>query len=652
MSDDLPPGFVLDRRPAEQAGASDLPPGFVLDKAAEQPASAAQPERHGVAGAWDEIKKRFNEPITSASDFLSPLKIAGGMYRSAVSAATLPNDVISGRTALPSRGGLPGSIPEGSPGADEAMGRVRDMAMIANPVNPAVRAGEGWAAAGREIAGPHLPGAIKSQAVLVRPPPQSPANIRPTQTAVDLGAPLPIGVASENRAVQGLTQAARQLPGVGAQIDNRIANTVDKAGEAVKGIAGELSAGGATDRASVGAATRPSLKGVIDDNNAKIDYVYSTLRSVIDPDKTTQLPNTAGTLRQIIAARTAAKVSNPEAGLDDVIKLVNPIRNNLGQVKSVGASFNGLQRARSDLGNSINFAAANPGFNVGDAKRLYAAMSQDMAHIVTRNPVPGVTPKQSLDVLRAANAAASQLIEHNKNLQNLVGMKTDEGVVGSIISAAQEKTGNVRLLAQLRHSMPKEDFNQISGVAISELGHSPATGEFSLGKFVTGWGKMSDRAKALLFPDAQHRQMLDNISNLGQKLKGGDQYRNTSNTARASGLGDMIKMAGGAAAALAASGDPTALLGLVGAVGGGYVLAKALGKPAGAASIARWIRAEKAHNLAPSPVTRIAMTRAGSDLVTNMAGTANMRVEEFVRLLQSPIKTHSEEQNSDASPGL
>jgi hypothetical protein len=640
MSDDLPPGFVLDRAPAEHTGASDLPPGFVLDKAEDH--APPKPERPSV---WDAIRQQFNEGPTTASQIFSIPRLAGVLYHSAVSGAKLPNDVMAGRVALPSKEGVPYSAPEGSPGGDQALGRVRDMMVFANPVNPAIRSGGGWAAAGREIIGPIPPGAPRYQPI-VKPSPPVP-NVRPTQTAIDLGAPLPVGIASENRAVQGLTQAARQLPGVGASIDSAVANTVEKAGGAVKEIAGDLS-GGVTDRASVGAIMRPSLKDVIAENNAKIDYVYSTLRNVIDPEKATQLPNTAGTLRQIIAERTAAKVVNPEAGLDDIIKLVNPIRNAKGQITSMGASFNGLQRARSDLGNSINFAAANPGFNVGDAKRLYAAMSQDMMHIAKRNPVPGVTPQQSVDVLRAANAAASQLIERNKSIQNLVGIKTDEGVVGSIINAAQEKTGNVRLLAQLRNSMPKSDFEKISGVAVSELGHSPATGEFSLAKFVTGWGKMSDQGKALLFPDPQHRKMLDNIANLGQKIKGGDQYRNTSNTARATGLGDMIKMGGGAAAALAASGDPTALLGLVGAVGGGYVLAKALARPAGAASIARWIRAQQAHNLAPNPITRTAMVRAGSDLIHNMAGVANMKVNQFIRSLQGPMKAPAENEKPES----
>lgn len=59
-------------------------------------------------------------------------------------AVTLPGDVAAGRAQLPSAGGvMPGSVPEDDPMASQAIGRVFDLATIANPVNPAVRAGSG-----------------------------------------------------------------------------------------------------------------------------------------------------------------------------------------------------------------------------------------------------------------------------------------------------------------------------------------------------------------------------------------------------------------------------------------------------------------------------------------------------------------------------
>ncbi len=75
------------------------------------------------ASAWNDIKKA-----------------GAGLYNSVVSGATLAGDAASGKAQLPSSQGVPGSVPFGDP--NSAGLRVADMAMMANPVNPAVRSGD------------------------------------------------------------------------------------------------------------------------------------------------------------------------------------------------------------------------------------------------------------------------------------------------------------------------------------------------------------------------------------------------------------------------------------------------------------------------------------------------------------------------------
>ena len=286
------------------------------------------------------------------------------------------------------------------------------------------------------------------------------------ETAQSLGAPLPIGLATDNRAVQAATQAARQLPIVGQKIDTKTGETIAAAGQSVQNLADEL-AGGITDRAATGAILRPSLKGVVEANNSRVDEAFSSLRGMIDQSEPVgELPRTTAVLGEIVKQRSAAGQRNPFAGLEDVKNLVDQ-----------GATFDGLQRARSDIGNSLQFGEANPGFNAGDLKRVYGAMSADMDSVVRQSVHPGVAPEAASRALAQANKTAAPLFEFNKSLQRLMNIRNDEGVVGSVVRSAQDKTGNVKLLAQLRATMPAEDFQTSRRNRTRRIGAQPLNRE-------------------------------------------------------------------------------------------------------------------------------------------------------------------------------
>jgi len=475
------------------------------------------------------------------------------MVKAAISGLTLPGDVYQGKVSMV---GEDGHI------NPDVIGRSAELAMVAQPTS--VAAGTGSAIAREAVlAGPRVT--------------EFGPGITAAQTANELGAPLPVGLASENKAVQATTQAARQVPFVGPKIGEQVAKTVEAAGGKVNDIADQMS-GGVVDRASAGAAMRPAVKGVIESNNSRIDDAFSSLRNMLDQSATAELPATEKVLNKIVAERTAAGQTNPKAGLEDIHNLVDQ-----------GATFDGLQRARSDVGNALNFGAANPGFNAGDLKRVYGAMSRDMESVAAQSAKEGIEPKAAVQALKDANATAAPIIEFNKTLQNLSGIKSDEGLVGSLTKAAQDKTGNVKLLAQLRNTMPKEDFEQIGGVALSELGHNAASGRFSLNQFTSKWNALGDRAKSVLF-SPEHKSTLDNIAAMGAHLKDADKFANTSNTAGAVAMGDFLKMGAVALGTLAATGNPTPLLiGLTGA-GGGALMAKILARPATASSVSKWMR--------------------------------------------------------------
>lgn len=531
-------------------------------KPAEDKGTFLHPKRPTSEG-WQYTRERLMQ---------YPGLVAGAIADALEAGPKLMGDVVEGR------------VPATSP---EAITRSLDAASFATPVTPARLTGAqiarrtAMADADRAaIAGGAPGGAPMFNPAHVDPdivPP--PASAEAAQISKDLGAPLPSGLVSGSPAVQAATQAARQLPFVGQQIDERVAGTIRAAGEKVGGVAEDLSGGPVPGRAVTGANTRSSLQSVIDRNNDQIENVYNDLRAnYIEGHKFANLKSTKATRDAILKERRGAGMSNPNAGLADINELL-----------SSGRSFNALVRARAEVGKIIGLAKnnPNPGFNVGDFKRLYGSLTSDMENAVRANGRIGVHPDQAAAAFRNANSAAQQIIDRNASIQRILNIKSDEQMVGHIINAAKDRTGNARVLWELRNQMPVKDFEEIAGLGLSELGHNPTTNTFSLAKFARGWNDMGDFAKSTLIRDQSHRKALDDIAKLGSFLKDADKYANTSGTGRATALAGLLGAGGGAVMSL----EPAKILAVLGGAGAGLTLARVLARPTTASSLRRWLSA-------------------------------------------------------------
>lgn len=557
-----------------------------------QDALDAGREQHPIASFAGELTGAAAVPLPGLAAAAAPVRIGRGMVAGGLGGAAY---------------GAGSGISEGKSAEDIAA--------------QAAKAGAGGAVLGGAFGG--LLGPRAAQAI-------TPGQ-RAAQTARDLGEWLPRGVASDSRALQATTSKLRQVPFAGERIGQQVDRVQEAAGRRVEQIAAGR-AGVAPDRALAGSTLRPALQGVIDDNNLRIEQHYRALRGVINPNAVSPLARTTAALRGIINERTAAGMTRPERELQDIINLVGR-----------GASFNGLQRARAYVGKVIGLAEnnPNPGFNVGDFRRLYAAMTADMEGVARRNAL--YSPDVAANAFRAANRAADQLIERNKGVQRVLNVQANERLVGSLVTAAQEKTGNLRLLAQLRNTMHPDDFHQIGGVLLTELGHNPATGEFSLAKFVTNWNKVSDRAKAIMF-SPQHLRNLEDIAGMGEHIKGALRESSTSHSASLLVMLDIAKDAALLGADVASGG-----LGAGSAIGAGtsagiWMLARWLGNPAAASSMAAWSRARVGMLGHPTPARLAAFNIATRNLANNLG----VPVESITKRLSERLPaTKSEEQQPE-----
>src|SRR5829696_5933525 len=91
---------------------------------APEPRSDWENFKAGVGAIWDDPKLALG---------VGPAKMVTDAAKSVVSAATLPGDIYTGKEGI-------GQVP--SQMTAEQGKRVADMAMIANPINPMVRAGD------------------------------------------------------------------------------------------------------------------------------------------------------------------------------------------------------------------------------------------------------------------------------------------------------------------------------------------------------------------------------------------------------------------------------------------------------------------------------------------------------------------------------
>ena len=407
---------------------------------------------------------------------------------------------------------------------------------------------------------------------------------------------LPRGVTSDSRATQALTQAARQIPVTGAKIDDRILSAVEGMGQK----ADELAAGAAgfpPDRASTGAVLRSSLNDLVTANKQKMDDAYGAVRGMINPDVKVRLPNTLSVLDDIGRSRAAAGHMDP--GFQNIRLLAER-----------GGSFNGVQRVRSELSDAINFNNPHPGFTVGDMKRLRGALSEDLNGIIGATAKPEMA-QQALGAFKKANADAAGFIEQNRRLRQITGLKADESVAGKIINAMQGKTGDIKLLAQLRNAMPKEDFSVVAGQVVSELGKNASTGAFSANQFFTQWNKLGGRAKDIVFADPALRRSLNDIATVSERLKKVGEYANRSNTGR-------VALLGGAVGLSSVSGIDVNPLNHLEKIIPAMGLAYMLSRPAGASAVARWTRAFSSAAKSRSPGAVASLTVATRDLQRNM----------------------------------
>lgn len=327
------------------------------------------------------------------------------------------------------------------------------------------------------------------------------------------------------------------------------------------------------------------------------DANSADVQGLLDPVKKAQqgfdaingtIPQTQR-VRDAEAALEAAKESHAEA----YVQANQPPQG--GKV-----SWDDMKRLRSIVGEIIGSPSLASDGNANAAlRRFYGALTNDMEATATQ-----AGPRALTEFRRANQYWRGRQGRVEDVLTSVLGKNGDKGesrAFEQINSWAQAKGGDFKRLAGVMRSMPREEADTVRASIIGRMGEAKpgqanADGlEFSPAEWRTQWNKLDARAKSVLFPDAQHRRDLEDLSLIFGNMKEAGKYANTSNTGlsvNAAGVG-LSGMSGGAGLLAAAS-----------YAGGTFALGKLLSSPAIARRLAT-VAAAKEPNAIRSRVAQL-----------------------------------------------
>lgn len=339
-----------------------------------------------------------------------------------------------------------------------------------------------------------------------------------------------------------------------------------------------------------GVALQSGLRKFVEGFKDRAGQMYGEVGKKISPERRFQLPNTTKT----VGAFKQFFDENPELakrlGLnkwDGIISELSTPQKSWGRqylerqgmdavdafgpMKEGGMSWPAIQKFRSEIGEAIG---KNTGVLTDEAtgrlKQLYGALTSDMEAAAK---AAGPSAYQAWQRANQFYKTGAQRIE--RSLDKTISAENPERAFEafSALTKADRSTSDLQRMRQIRASISRDDWNDVSASIVDRLGRSApgaqnAAGDaFSPSRFLTEWNKLSPEGKRLLLPE-DSRVELEKLAKIAEGVKSANLERNFSNTGSAVG---WLATIFGSAADMGMTAS---------ALGGSYVGAKALTNPA------------------------------------------------------------------------
>lgn len=440
------------------------------------------------------------------------------------------------------------------------------------------------------------------------------------------GAPVqvPRAVATDNMATQQAGAAISNVPVAGTPLVKAAERTIEQLGTKADEVAHGF--GDASSVAQAGDKARTSIKNWITGESAdNATKLYGRVDELIHPEVKTSLESTRGVIADIAAKRSAAALPSGKA-TDAVLDAVQ---------RSEGLTYEGVKTLRTNIGEMLKGGILPEGTSGKELQKIYGALSKDLEASVQNSGGAAAT-----EAFNRANKYYSLVSDRRAALAKIVGADGNapaETVFDRLTAmAGSSSRSDIARLMQARKAAGSETWNEMASTVVTRLGRD-VEGDFSPQRFTTAYGKMSQAGRDVLFRTTGKGDLashLDDIAKVSSRFKELQKFANPSGTARA-GLGGLI-----------GTGAVVNPLITLKTVVGGRILATMLAKPATAASVAKWAKANEVLVMSPSPARISALNSASRNLI-NTIGAKNLTPADFLKALQSPATSRAEDQQPE-----
>jgi hypothetical protein len=357
------------------------------------------------------------------------------------------------------------------------------------------------------------------------------------QAAQRMGFKLPRFLGTEGEGLPRTAEHIGALPVVGAPIRKAWAKAVEQLGEAFEKIPGVKSEVG---RLEAGESAKSALQNWVRNRSTQVaEKAYDAVERHVDPMVKTELTNTRSTVQGLMDKLKEADL--PEES--EAVKMVLNAATN-----PEGLSYSGVKTLRTKIREKIAQGILPGNLSQGELKQLKSALDKDL-----RAAAENAGGQRGLAAFERANSLYQKISARRAELAKIVGKNADaspESVFNRITQMATEKTGNVGRLVQARKSMSPDEWGDVTSGIVNNMGRD-VEGNFSPYRFLTEYGKMSERGRDAIFGPVGNpvRDAIEDIGLVSGQMKKAGKHKNWSGTAHT---------AIGAAGILEAFHDPEA----------------------------------------------------------------------------------------------
>jgi hypothetical protein len=442
----------------------------------------------------------------------------------------------------------------------------------------------------------------------VRPPPAPTAGQEAVQAAERLNTgvlentgtrvDVPRAMATENRALQELGGASRRLP-FGTPLEGAAERLTTGLGEAAERTAAGYGANAGPLHA--GDVARQGMLDWIRGGSQAVDrrlygHIDDLLTAANGHNITVPLAETRVAVLSLLHEMGMSTAQAPAGVLGRVWEAVN---------RQNGLNWRGAQILRTELSDLLSGSVLpEAGTSMPALRRLREALTIDMGRILDTAAGP-----QAVRAWHRADRVHSIIARQRADLARIIGERGDvapEAVFERLLAMA--RTGgraDMQRLMQARRAMGDAAWDEVTSSAIGRMGRTPQ-GEFSLARFLTEYGKLTQNGRQQLFGSTGRDQLwraLDDIETVAHRFQDTmTRYANPSGTGRA-----VTTMAG-------IAGAVTAPMQTLAAVVTGYGLAQALARPVTARAVARYLRAQSQRASRPGQASAVLAEQAERQL--------------------------------------